>query len=81
MCIVCVLVMAAAATRKIRASRLNALRRSLDDLAGAGTYKSRTLLGDFGLNLFARKHEWHERGFASAGRVRCKAGQPVSAID
>jgi hypothetical protein len=55
-----------AAALKVRAARLDAAGRSLENFVSVGTGKAWLLFAKCRLNLFARQDEWHENSLAGA---------------
>jgi len=76
-----VLVMTASAGLKVWATRLNAMRRRLDNSVGTGSGKSALLLQQRGFNLLALQRKRHEHGFAPAMLIGRQAGQAIAAIN
>jgi hypothetical protein len=76
-----VLIVAPAATLKVRTSRLNAIRRRIQYRFQTGSCETRLLLGQCSFHLFAFENKGDEDRFAWAVFVRGKPGEALPAID
>ena len=76
-----VLVVAAAASLKVRALRLDAPWRGCEDLVSSRTCKTRFLFEQDSIDRLAFQDERYEGSFASAAFIRGQAGQTVAAVD
>jgi len=76
-----VLIVAAAAALKIRASRLDASWRGGENLVSSGTRKARFLFEQDSFEFFTLQDERYEGGLAPALFVRGQAGQTVAAVN
>jgi hypothetical protein len=75
------LVVATATAAKIWAGRMDAMRRWLDDGLHRGSRESRLLLGEGGIEFFARQNKGDEDGLAASAVVGWQASEAIAAID
>lgn len=80
------LVMTSATVREVWTSRLNPVRRRLDNLIGCCAGKARLLLSQARIDLFAFEHKRDENSFAAPMLFRSrlsiwKARQSIPAVD
>src|SRR5580704_13715356 len=79
--VVYVLVVAATAARKVRATGFDPFVRRRDDLLELRTCESRTSLNDRRLDLLSRQNEWKKNSLAPAMFVSRQARQAISPIN
>ena len=73
--------MAAAATLKVRAARIDSLWRSLNEFLDPSTGESRLLLAERRFNLLSLQNVGNKDSFARPAFVRWQPSQSISAIN
>ena len=79
--VVGVLIVATATAAKVRAMRLDAMRRGLENLIGSGARKAGFIFEQGRFNFFALQHKRQEYRFTAALRIGRKASQAVAPIN
>jgi len=81
MLVAAVLVLTASAAAEVRASRLDPMRRRLQDLFCSATVKAAFLFEQRGFDFFAFENKGHKHRFAAAVLIGGQPCQPITAVN